>query len=155
MLVSAEVKQLPARPCAYIPVRVRREDIRTVMGPGLQELHAELRSQGVAPAGPWFTHHPRMDPEYFELEISVPVGSSISSRGRVCSGEWPAMRAAVAVYRGPYEGLGAAWGEFKAWMAEQGVTQGPGGLWECYRVGPESGPDASRYETELVVPVAP
>lgn len=154
MLTSTEVKELPRRLCAYIPVRVRREDIRTVMWPGLQELFAELKAQGVSPAGPWFTHHPRMDPAYFDLEISIPVSAPLQPRGRVCMGEWPAMKAAVAVYAGPYEGLGAAWGEFKAWMATVPVTPGPGGLWECYLVGPDAAAEPSAFRTQLVQPVS-
>lgn len=153
MLETPEVRDLPRRLCAYIPVRVPREEIQAVMGPGIQELVGELRAQGVATAGPWFTHHPRLDPAYFDLEISVPVASPVRPNGRVLMGEWPAMRAAVAVYPGAYEGLGAAWGELKAWMAGQAVTPGPGGLWECYLVGPESGPDASAWRTQLVQPV--
>lgn len=155
VLESVEVKAFPAHPCAYIPVRVRREDFRSVMGSTLQERHAELRARGLVPNGPWFTHHPRLDPGYSDFEVSVPIGSTLIPHGRVCAGEWPAMRAAVAGCRGPCEGLGAAWGEFKDWMAAQGVTQKPGGIWECHRVGPESRPDASRYETEWVIPVAP
>ncbi len=153
MLETPEVRELPRRLCAYIPVRVPRADIRSVMGPGIQEVMQTLAAQGIPPAGAWFTHHPRLDPQAFDLEISVPVATPVQAQGRVLMGEWPAMRAAVAVYPGAYEGLGAAWGEFKAWMAQAALTPGPGGLWECYLVGPESGPDASGWRTQLVQPV--
>jgi len=153
MLETPEVKELPRRLCAYIPLRVPRSEIQRVMGPGIQEVMETLRAQGVQPSGAWFTHHPVLDPAFFDLEISVPVATPVQPRGRVKMGEWPAMRAAVATYPGPYEGLGAAWGGFKAWMAQAGVTPGPGGLWECYLVGPESGPDAAGWRTQLVQPV--
>ena len=153
MLETPEVKELPRRLCAYIPVRVPRAEIQRVMGPGIHELMDELRAQGVAPAGAWFTHHPRLEPSFFDFEISVPVNTPVRPHGRVQPGEWPAMRAAVAIHPGPYEQLVAAWGDFKVWMAQAGVTPGPSGLWECYLVGPETGQAPAGYRTQLVQPV--
>jgi hypothetical protein len=43
------------------------------MGPGLRELMAAVAAQGIAPTGPWFSNHLRMDPDIFDFEISVPV----------------------------------------------------------------------------------
>jgi hypothetical protein len=40
---------------AVIPIRVSRDDIRKVMGPGLAELKAAVAAQNVAVVGPWFT----------------------------------------------------------------------------------------------------
>lgn len=53
----------------------------------------------------------------------------------------------------PYEGLGAAWGEFGAWIAAQGHTPAPD-LWESYVTGPESSPDPATWRTELTQPPA-
>jgi hypothetical protein len=51
------------------------------MGPGLRELMAVAAAQGIAPTGPWFSHHLRMDPDIFDFEISVPVGVAGCRRG--------------------------------------------------------------------------
>jgi effector-binding domain-containing protein len=59
---------------------------------------------------------------------------------------------ARVVYRGPYEGLGAAWGEFDAWIAANGHKPGTD-LWECYVAGPESSPDPAAWRTELNRPL--
>ncbi len=48
---------------------------------------------------------------------------------------------------GDYEGLGAAWEEFDAWVAAEGHTP-RGDLWERYVVGPESNPDPAAWRTE-------
>ena len=50
----------------------------------------------------------------------------------------------------PY--VGAAWGEFDAWIAAQGLAAAPD-LWECYLAGPESGPDPTTWRTELNRPL--
>ena len=64
----------------------------------------------------------------------------------------PAVRVVRTIYRGPYEGLGAAWGEFDAWITGSGFVVVEE-LWEYYAKGPESGPDTSKWETELVRPL--
>ena len=59
---------------------------------------------------------------------------------------------ARTVFQGPYEGLGAAWGEFDAWIVANGHTPGPD-LWECYVAGPESSSDPASWRTELNGPL--
>ena len=104
------------------------------------------------PAGAWFTHHLKMDPAIFDFEICVPVTAPIASSGRVTAGRLPAARVARTVYHGPYEGLGAAWGEFCAWIEAKGYKTAPD-LWECYVAGPESNPDPASFRTELNRPL--
>jgi effector-binding domain-containing protein len=152
MIEATRITQTEARPIAVVHVTVPRERIREVMGPGLEEIRAALAAQGIAPAGPWFTHHLRMDPGVFDFEIGVPVATPVAPAGRVGPGTWPAQRVAYAVYAGGYEGLGAAWGEFGAWIAAGGHTSAPD-LWECYVAGPESGPDPAGYRTEFYRPL--
>jgi effector-binding domain-containing protein len=93
-----------------------------------------------------------MDPEVFDFEIGVPVKTPVSASGRVKPGKLPAVKVARTVYRGPYDGLGAAWGEFIEWIKAQGHEQCPD-LWEVYAAGPESSPDPSNWRTELNRPL--
>ena len=88
----------------------------------------------------------------FDFEISVPVAAPVAAAGRVKPGRLPATTVARTVYRGPYEGLGAAWAEFSAWITASGRTPAPQ-LWECYVAGPESSPDPSAWRTELNRPL--
>jgi len=113
---------------------------------------AAVAAQGIAPTGPWFSHHLRMDPITFDFEITVPVGSPVAAVGRVKPGIWPATKVARTVYRGGYEGLGEAWGEFNDWIAAHGHRPGPD-YWECYVAGPESTPDPAAWRTELTRPL--
>lgn len=137
---------------AVIRLTIPREEIRNVMGPGIQELMGVVSAQGIGPAGPWFSHHLRMDPGLFDFEIGVPVTAPVVATGRVEAGELPASTVAQTVYHGGYEGLGAAWGELHAWIEAGGHQPGPD-FWERYLVGPESGPDGSAYRTELSRPI--
>jgi effector-binding domain-containing protein len=153
MLDSPQVTKTDAQETAVIRLTIPRAEIRNVMGPGIGELMATVAAQGIATAGPWFTHHLRMDPEVFDFEIGVPVTASVAPAGRVKAGRLPAAKVARTVYHGPYEGLGAAWGELDAWIAGEGHKV-KGDLWEIYVAGPESSPDPASFRTELNRPLA-
>jgi len=152
MLDKPHIAQAAAQRTAVIRLTIPRAEIRNVMGPGYRELMAAVAAQGIASVGPWFSHHLRMDPGIFDFEIGVPVAAPVAAAGRVQPGELPAATVARAVYRGPYEGLAAAWGEFIAWLAAEGYATAPN-LWERYVAGPESSPDPATWRTELNRPL--
>ena len=152
MLETPHIVRTDAQTIALVRLTIPRAEIRNVMGPGYQELSAALAAQGVAITGPWFTHHLRMDPDVFDFEICLPVAAPVSAAGRVQPGLLPAATVARTVYRGPYEGLPSAWGEFDAWITAQDRTPAPD-LWEVYVAGPESGPDPAGWRTELNRPL--
>jgi effector-binding domain-containing protein len=137
---------------AVIRLTIPREEIRNVMGPAIGEVMSTVTAQGVKPVGPVFSHHFKMDPKVFDFEVGVPVESPVAAAGRVHPGQLPATPVARTIYRGPYEGLGSAWGEFDSWIAEGKLTAAPD-LWESYLSGPESGPDPATWRTELNRPL--
>jgi effector-binding domain-containing protein len=152
MIAKPEVVQTTEQPSAMIRLTIPRNEIQQVMGPGYQEVMAAVAAQGIVPAGPWFTHHLRMDPEVFDFELGVPIAAPITPVGRVVAGTLPATRVARTIYTGGYEGLGDAWAEFDAWIAAEGHTPGLN-LWESFVAGPESGPDPDAWRTELNRPL--
>jgi effector-binding domain-containing protein len=148
MIDEPQILQTTAQFTAFIPVVIPRERIREVMGPGLEELKATVAGQGIEIAGPWFTHHVRLDPDVFDFEITVPVASPVRASGRVQPGEWPAMTVARTIYHGGYEGLGEAWEEFDERVGAHDHVLAPD-LREVYLVGPSTHPDAADWHTEL------
>jgi effector-binding domain-containing protein len=152
MIDAPEIIDVPAQLIAVLPVTVARDKIKDVMGPGIQELMAALQSQGIAPTGPWFTHHLRRPTDTFDFEIGIPVASPVAATGRVKPSQRAAMRAARTLYRGAYEGLASAWGEFMDWIIANGHTRAPD-LWECYLTGPEAGQAPENWTTELTQPL--
>lgn len=152
MLEAPALVSTPARRFAGLCLDIPKPEIQARMGPGLASVRAVLAAQGVAPAGPWFTHHFRIVPERWHFEIGVPVESAIAAAGGVEPREWPAQRAVRAVLRGDYAGLARAWEALAAWMAGQGL-EASAELFEVYAVGPESSPDPSAWRTELMRPL--
>jgi effector-binding domain-containing protein len=152
MIDTPQITQTTAQLAAVIHLTIPRSEIRSAMGPGLTEVMAAVKAQGIGPAGPWFTHHLKMNPATFDFEICVPVTAPVAPVGRVKPGILPAVTVARTSYHGDYEGLGEAWGEFKAWIAANGHSAGPD-LYECYPVGPESSPNPADWCTELSQPL--
>lgn len=152
MIDTPHIAETSHQTTAVIHLTVSRAEIQTVMGPGIGELMETVTAQGLTLAGPWYTHHLRMHPELFDFEIGVPLSRAVTPAGRVVPGHLPAATVARTVYHGGYEGLGAAWGEFDAWIRESGHTPAAD-LWEVYVTGPESGDDTAAYRTELNRPL--
>jgi effector-binding domain-containing protein len=137
---------------AFIPIKVPREDIRKVMGPGLAELKAAVAAQNIMVTGPWFTHHVRNPGEVFDFEICLPIATPVAPTNRMKLGQWQAMNVAQTTYHGGYEGLGSAWGKFMEKIKVAGHKTADG-LWECYVTGPEANADPSAWRTELSKPL--
>lgn len=77
-------------------------------------------------------------------EVTVPDG--------LTEGAIPGGRYARATYRGPFERLAGAWGEFTGgWLPSSGERIGEGVAFEVYRT---DGSDGSPPVTELHVPLA-
>ena len=152
MLGAPQIVQTALQLTASVPLSIPREAIQSVMGPAIGELMAVLAAQKIAPTGPLFSHHFRMDPQRFDFEIGAPVATTVAAAGRVRPGQLPAATVARAVYHGGYDGLGAAWGQLGAWIAEQGLSPAEN-LWEVYVAGPESSPDPRNWRTELNRPL--
>lgn len=152
MIDEPRIVRTEAQTAAVIRLTIPREEIQAVMGPALREVISIVTAQGMTRIGPMFAHHFRMDPKVFDFEVGVPVAKGVKAVGRVKPGKLPGAEVARTIYHGPYEGLGEAWQEFGAWITAQKLVPA-NDLWECYVVGPESGPDAKKWKTELNRPL--
>jgi effector-binding domain-containing protein len=149
MIETPRVIQTKAQLLAVIPIVATQPQMRTVMGPGMNELVATLAQLGVTPSGSWLCHHLRMPTDTFEFEIAIPVTETVPPTGRVQMSQLPETKAARTVYHGPYEGMAGAWNEFMAWVKANDLKYS-GEFWEQYLLGPEAG-DPANYRTELTL----
>lgn len=152
MIETPQVTETATQHTAVIRFTIPRSEMPNVMGPGIAELMAAITAQGIVPAGPLFTHHFKMDPGIFDFELGVPVATPVAATGRMMPSQLLATKVARTVYRGAYEGLPGAWGEFMAWLVAGGHKPGSD-LWECYLAGPESSSDPADWQTELNRPL--
>ena len=148
MIETPTVVDSPAQATAMIALDIPRDEIRSCMGPAIQEVFAVLGAQGLRPAGPWFCYHHRLDPARFDFEVSVPIDGVVTASGRVQPGIRPVATVARTVMHGAYEQLHSAWPALDAWVTGQGLTM-RGDFWEIYTIGPETSPDPVNWRTEL------
>ena len=59
---------------------------REEMGPGITELLAAVKAQGIGPVGAWFNHGYEYSPARCRFEIGVTVSSPVAPVGRVVAG---------------------------------------------------------------------
>jgi effector-binding domain-containing protein len=152
MLGKPSLVYADAQLTAVVRSTIPRAKLQSVMGPAIAELMAAITSQGIAPIGPVFSHHLRMDPDVFDFEVGVRVMEPVAAMGRVNTSQLPAVLVARTTYHGSYEGLGSAWSELMAWITIQGLRPAEN-LWERYVFGPESNPNPATWRTELNRPL--
>jgi effector-binding domain-containing protein len=153
MIDTPKIIQTELQLTAVIHLTVARSEITRVMGPAIAEILAALAAQQLTPAGPCFSYHLRRPSEVFDFEVGFPVKAPITPNGRVKLSQLPATKVAQTIYRGGYDGLGAAWGELMAWINAQAGLVEQESLWECYLIGPESSPDPAQWCTQLHRPL--
>ena len=153
MFATPQILTSDEQPTAVIHLCVPRAEIGQVMAPAIEEILAALAAAGTAPCGPCYSFHWQRPTDTFDFEVGFPVAAPIAPVGRVKMSRLPATRLARTTYSGGYEGLGAAWGEFCAWIDQAGL-KATGSLWECYLVGHNTSPDPAEWRTELNRPLA-
>ena len=149
-------------------VGIRTEATLQEMGAGLiprllGEVLAWLEKQGVAAAGAPFIRYHVIDMESkLDIELGVPVATTLAGDGRVSPGILPAGRYAALIYTGVENGIPAN----KAlldWGAQQGLGwdtyasengDGFGARIESYLTDPDDEPDPAKWETEVAIRLA-
>lgn len=120
---------------AMVRDTVAHEAIPAFLSGAYGEVLDVLRAQGLEPSGPPFGCYV-LAGDRLEVEAGFPVSGPVRPEGRVVPGETPAGWVALTLYRGPYEGVPAAYAAVEQWLAEQEwEPSGPG--WESYLDGPE------------------
>ncbi|OAI38726.1 hypothetical protein AYO38_09170 [bacterium SCGC AG-212-C10] len=150
----ALVERAP-QPAVVVRRTVKPQDIGQVLAEILPAAFGWAGAHGLTPAGAPFVRYLQMDGTAgeFDLEGGVPVDRTVEGDGSVSCVELPGGTLATAIYRGPYTGIGEAHQAIRAWIETQGKTVA-GAVWESYITDPGGEPDSSKWETEVVYPLA-
>lgn len=148
MITLPELTTTPQQATAAIHLVIPGKDMGRYMDPAIQEIINLITEQGVSITGPMFSYHHRRPSDTFDFEIGFPVSNAVKEEGRVKNSTLPAVKVARAVYQGPYEHLGEAWGELEGWVRERKLS-GSGHFYECYLNNPDDVNDPKDYRTEL------
>jgi effector-binding domain-containing protein len=151
--LSVELKDLPAQD--YLGKRFTASGAG--IGQGVQkafaELYACIGASAAAPTGPPFLTAAEPVGDTMDIEVGAPCSPVPEPTGDLYRGRLEACRAAVTLYRGPYEEIAHAYPRLFAWVAEHGHHP-VGRAREVYLNGPAEVSKPEEYLTELMVPIA-
>lgn len=131
---------------AVVRAHVPREGVGEFVAGAFGEVMRVVGDQGRRVVGmPFGRYH--VTPDGFDAEAGFPVDAPVERAGRVEAGELPGGPVAHLVYKGPYDGVGAAYQAAVDWVIDNGdqVAADP---WECYL----DEPGVAEPRTEVFVP---
>ena len=146
-----DIVEVTSQPMLSMRQRVERAAI----GGQFQEVLATVNGV-LATRGLTATHQPMgiyhaVDDMSFDVEIGIPIDEAQPGWDYLAS-ETPGGRAARTLYRGPYEGLAAAWEAFARVLEDAGHRLASP-CWEVYVNDPMDHPPEA-WETELYTRLA-
>ena len=138
-----------------IPVRVRMDELGSVVPPLTGQVFDWLATRGIKPAGPPFWRYLVVDMDAeLELETGVAIASRTEGDGQVRTGVLPAGRYATVVHSGHPDTLVDATRNLLDWATERDVKwDADGNKWGCrleeYLSDPAEVPDMNKWQTRL------
>lgn len=143
------------QPYAAIPVKVRMEELGSVVPPLTGQVYGWLAARGITPSGPPFWRYIVVDMDNeLELETGVSVASPVEANGELRAGVLPAGRYATVLHTGHPDTLVTATRDLLEWAAERGLEwDSDGTTWGCrleeYLSDPQEVPDMREWQTRL------
>jgi effector-binding domain-containing protein len=145
------------QPYVGIRTNVTMQQIGEKLPPLLGEVFGWLDARGITPAGaPFFKYNVIDMAGELEIEVGVPLASTVAGDDRVMNGVLPAGRYVSMWHIGHPDGLYEATSRLLAWGKEHGVKWDAsddqthwGVRLEAYEDDPDDEPDLDKWLTEL------
>jgi effector-binding domain-containing protein len=150
-----EVVEVDLEPQVVVGLRevVALQDLTPFFERAFTAVDAELTREALSPAGPWLAIYRGVPTDAVDVTAGVSVGRPITPSGGLDVVTLPGGAAVQALHVGPYDQLATTYGELERWLGDRSLQAGPV-MWEEYLVGPDTEPDASRWQTRIVQPVS-
>jgi effector-binding domain-containing protein len=163
MSSAPTIEERTEQPYMGIRTQVTMRQMAEAIPQLLDEVFAWLAKQSIQPSGaPFMRYHVIDMAAKLDVELCVPVASTMPGDSRVSAGMLPAGRYASLVYTGVKRGIegnkalldwgagqGLAWDR---WVAEKGDAFG--GRIERYLTDPDEEPDPAKWKTEVAIRLA-
>jgi effector-binding domain-containing protein len=114
---------------------------------------AEMGRQGAFPAGAPVALYHGAPTDTFDVTAGFPVAQPVTPTAEVAVATLPGGSAVEATHVGSYDTLGETYSAISAWLADQKLTPAED-VFEEYLVGPDGEPDATKWRTRIVFPLA-
>lgn len=154
--MEVRIIDVQPQPAAAVDYEVPMDQMGRKMGEVFGEVIGSLSRQGLQPKGTPFSTYPKMEPDQkgrWEVVSGFPVERTFSADGKVVPYELPGGKVAVATHMGPYDTIGRTYEQLQAWVKQHDMRPA-GAMWESYLTDPNAEPDASKWRTDVYLPVA-
>jgi len=153
--IDVAVKDLPVTHALVMRKHITRDEIAATLGSMLPAVFAHAQKHGLALAGPPFARYPEIGMGSMVMEAGFAIASPADGdpEAGIEPLVIPAGEAAVAIHRGPYDGLPQTFQAMESWVRAEGRSAG-GPPMENYLTDPGEHPDPATWETEVVLPLA-
>nr|WP_314259732.1 GyrI-like domain-containing protein [uncultured Devosia sp.] len=159
MLTLPEIVERPERAYAYIPFKVRMNQMQKPAEEGFPALFGHLATAGIDPAGPAFYNYRRIAmSDTLDVEAGVTVSGRGADSGNIHFGTLPAGRYLTVTWHGHPDKLYDVTALLIGWAKERGkkldvVEKDDGDHFACrleiYESDPADEPDMDKWVTVL------
>ncbi len=150
--LTVELVELPTRYVAVLREQVPTPNLSAAFGRLFPAAYGQAAQEGASDIGHVVALYHAMDEAQTDVSAGVEVGAGYAPAAPLRLIELAAGEAAKVDYYGPYHGIGAAHEAVLAWCAAHGREPG-GAHQERYITDPAQEPDASKWLTEVIVPL--
>jgi DNA gyrase inhibitor GyrI len=143
----------PVRRTAVVRATTSIDDLQAFAEGAFRHVLSAMEAQGTLPAGEPFLLYRGFGGAAVELECGFPTFGAFVPTGDVVASELPSTRAVVGVHVGSIGTLAATCAAMGAWASAHGLTP-LDCVWQVHLTDPERESDASRWQSEVWLPVA-
>lgn len=151
---TCTVETIPEQVVVSIRTTIKETDVARSLAQLYPEIMRGMDKAGVAPVAPPFARFHKIENGEIDFEAGIAVNVRPKSvDGRVRVSTLPGGATATTWHVGAYHDLPKTCALLEKWIMDEGHAAA-GGHWEVYWTDPGIEPDASKWRTQLLWPIA-
>ena len=148
MAHEIEIIEAKPQPALVIETQCKPGEFGQALATCFGRLFQHMGVSGGQPHGMPFMRYLEMGDDYFKIQAGIP--SDLPGEGDIQAIELPGGKLATILFLGPYDEVGGAWDELRAWASDRGLDLMGG--WDVYENDPDTVSDPSELRTRIYLP---
>ena len=148
MAYEIEIIEANPQPALVVEAECKPGEFGDVLANSFGRVFQHMGMSGGQPHGMPFMRYLDMRDDYFKIQAGIP--SDLPGEGDIQAIELPGGKLATILFLGPYDEVGEAWDQLRAWAAERDLDMMGG--WDVYENDPDTVSDPSELRTRIYLP---
>ncbi len=148
MAYEIEIIEAQPQPALVVEAECTPGDFSEVLASCFGRVFQHMAGAGGEPHGMPFMRYLDMGDDWFRIQAGMP--SDVAGAGDIQAIELPGGKLATILFLGPYDQVGEAWDELRAWAQTRNLDLMGG--WDVYENDPDSVSDPSELRTRIYLP---